>query len=157
MNANRLLKRAATTFIAVLIFGGPAFAQSTPPAPKPKPKPAAQAKPAAPAAQRNANSDYWSLNYTTPTAAPTQYDNNGRTIASTRSADVGSPGRVPLRSGGGTVGFENQTRMMQTVPGATDPYARKESSFVGLSVNMQSSNNALTLPVLPTPWARSEW
>jgi hypothetical protein len=131
--------------VGVLLFAGSAASAQTasPPtaAPKAKPKTAATAKHAAPPVSRNAKDDYWSVNY----AAPTRYD-TGRTV--TRNA--------PMQSGQGTVGFENQSRMMPYVPGGTDPSVRKESSFVGLSINMPSESKAIALPVLPTPWSRPE-
>jgi hypothetical protein len=142
--------------VGVLLFAGSAASAQTasPPtaAPKAKPKTAATAKHAAPPVSRNAKDDYWSVNY----AAPTRYD-TGRTV--TRNAPIeqtGELGRVPMQSGQGTVGFENQSRMMPYVPGGTDPSVRKESSFVGLSINMPSESKAIALPVLPTPWSRPE-
>ena len=133
---------------ALLCLGSASWAQSdTIATPKPKPKPATAApKRAATAATHNAN-DYWSINY----AAPTRYE-TGRNVTSRETTVLtGELGRVPVETGRSTVGFENQSRMMTYVPGGADPYARKESSFVGMSLNVKNDSKALALPLLPPP------
>lgn len=151
MNIIRLPLRIGATAGALLLVGSAALAQTMAPA-KPKPKPAATARHAAPGASRNANDEYWSVNY----AAPARYD-TGRTITRNPTTEqTGELGRVPLQSGQGTIGFENQSRLNAYVPGGADPHTRKESSFVGLSINMPSASKAIALPVLPTPWSRPE-
>ena len=132
---------------AFLCLGNASWAQSdTIVAPKPKPKPAATA-PKRPAAAAGTANDYWSINY----AAPTRYE-AGRTVTSRETTVLtGELGRVPVETGRSTVGFENQSRMMTYVPGGADPYARKESSFVGMSLNVKNDSKALALPLLPPP------
>jgi hypothetical protein len=66
-------------------------------------------------------------------------------------------GRVPLRTGPGTVGFESDRRInpYQTPDGAIirgqDAAAGRSSSYVGLSLSVPTSDKALNIPV---PWGR---
>jgi hypothetical protein len=132
---------------ASLCLGNAAWAQSeTIATPKPKPRPAAAAPKRMPVAAGKAN-DYWSINY----AAPTRYD-TGRTIQSRETTTLsGELGRVPVETGRSSIGFENTSKMSQSVGGGADPYTRKESSFVGLSLNVRNDSKALALPLLPPP------
>lgn len=154
MDAARLSQRIGAIIGAILLLDSAASAQPATTTTNGKPKPATTAKRAAPAAPRNANSDYWSINY----AAPTRYDSGRATTATRRETTelTGELGRVPLQSGQGTIGFDTQSRLNPNVPGGADPYTRKESSFVGLSINVPSESKNIALPVLPTPWSRPE-
>jgi hypothetical protein len=143
MNAARLPLRIGAIAGALLWLGGAALAQTTATTapPKAKPKPAAAKRTTPP----NPKNDYWSVDYT-----QTRYDTGG-TFRRDTTELTGELGRVPLQSGQGTVGFDTTTRVTCDVPGGVDPYARKDSSFVGLSINVPSVSKSLTLPILPAP------
>jgi hypothetical protein len=139
-------------------------AQSTAPAAKPATSPAA--KPAKPAAapvvqygdpaERNA---YWSVN----TALPSQYSEPTRTPAkpsADRSRSATGPGdntrplgRVPLRDAPGSIGFtagqsarSGRFEDGREVPGL-NPNTQQESSYVGLSLSVTSTNKRFPVPI----------
>lgn len=167
MKATSRYRRWGTALTVLLFFGaaGPAWTQTA--GTTPAKSKAAATKPAPAPSSGSANSDYWSINY----AAPSRYD-TGR--ADTRRVDTGRAdtgrsavrdvtteqtgelGRVPLQAGQGTIGVETHSKMSASVPGGTDPYARKESSFTGVSINLPSADKFLAVPVLPSPWSRPE-
>ena len=66
-------------------------------------------------------------------------------------------GRVPLRTGPGTIGFESdrRTNPYQTPDGATirgqEALADRSSSYAGVSWSVPTSDKALNIPV---PWNR---
>ena len=139
---------------ALLLLGaaGPAFAQ---PAATPAAKPKPAAKPA-PRPTTTAQSDYWSVNY----EVPREYESSSRT---TRVEERTPLSRVPTQSGNGTIGVTTDSAIRRgqlfdgrPVPGGVNPNTEKESSFVGLSLNMKSGNNSFPIPAPPTPWNRNE-
>jgi len=145
--------RCLSAFIVTLLLTGTALAQTS--AQKPaaaKTKPAAKPKTGTTKAAKpgSANSDYWSLDYATP-------DRYGRAVTGRTTTELsGETGRVPLQAGPGTVGFDTVSRVNRNVPGGADPYAQKDASFVGMSINVPSLSKNLELPVLPTPFGRPE-
>jgi len=144
MDVIRLPLRVGAIASVLLLLNGPAPAQTATTTPA-KPKPAAAKRTTQPA-PRNAKDDYWSVDYTKQTLVGT-----GRTYSRETTQLTGELGRVPLQSGPGTIGFDTESRVTRNVPGGADPYARKDSSFVGLSINVPSDNKSLAFPILPAP------
>ena len=85
--------------------------------------------------------------------------------ASMRQYDYVPPkpklGRLPLQSGAGTVGVETDTKTNpyktpdgRTIPGL-EASEHRSNSYVGLSLSVPTSNNALNIPVPLEPlWGR---
>jgi hypothetical protein len=154
----KLSRSAALRFpalAALLLLGAaaPALAQATSQPAKPK----SASKPAAkPAPKATAQSDYWSVNY----EVPREYETSSRT---TRVEERTPLSRVPTQSGNGTIGVTTDSAIRRgqlfdgrDVPGGVSPNTQKESSFVGLSLNVKSGNNSFPIPAPPTPWDRNE-
>lgn len=155
MKPSRTAALHLTALAALLLVGAaaPAFAQATGQPAKPKSASRPATKPAPKAA---AQSDYWSVNY----EVPREYESSSRT---TRVEERTPLSRVPTQSGNGTIGVTTDSALRRgqlfdgrDVPGGVSPNAQKESSFVGLSLNLKSSNNSFPIPAPPTPWNRNE-
>jgi hypothetical protein len=116
----------------------------------PKPAPAAR-RVAAPidTGEPGQLSDYWTIERALP--GRTRED-RGRPAATTSEL-----GRVPLQNAPGTLGIASgnirgtEFSDGRPVPGLTQN-TRGESSYVGLSLSVPSSNNSFPIPAPPSPW-----
>jgi hypothetical protein len=113
-------------------------------------KPAPQRAPANKAAEQG--TDYWAINTDVG-----KYANTSR-AADKPAVATREPGRVPLQTAPGSVGFASQPMRSgqfsdgRTVPGL-DRYTQDPQSYVGLSLSVTSTNNSFPIPLFP----RNEW